>query len=205
MPGMPVKIVKMKKSRQPMASAITPATGPASTRGRVNRLESSAYCVAEKRFWVRRRSRTPKAPLPSPAEPSSNAVAAYITGRLGPTWATTAYPRFEKIWKNPKIQRARPEAEAIGEEPAEERFPRGWRRGRSVAVATPTSTGAEADLDQERPGEGLGEVVAQLVENDEGQDLEGAVLAEEAHERSPHRIAQRGGAEPRLLGLRRPR
>ena len=65
-------------------------TGPASTRGSVKRLDRSAYCVAEKRFWVSRSSSTPKAPEPRPLETCSNACAAYITGRFTPTWATTA-------------------------------------------------------------------------------------------------------------------
>ena len=48
------------------ASASRPAGGPARTRGIVKRLESSAYCVAENRFCVRRSRSTPKAPLPRP-------------------------------------------------------------------------------------------------------------------------------------------
>ena len=90
MPGMPVITVNTKKSLQPIESASTPATGPASTRGIVNRLERSAYWVAEKRFWVSRSRSTPKAPMPSPLVPSSKACAAYMSGRFTPTWATAA-------------------------------------------------------------------------------------------------------------------
>ncbi|PYQ04921.1 MAG: hypothetical protein DMF82_09640 [Acidobacteria bacterium] len=90
MPGMPAKRVEMKKSRHPKASTRRAAGGPASTRGIEKRLESSAYCVAEKRFCVRRSSSTPKAPVPMPLMPSSNATAEYMTRRFGPTWATTA-------------------------------------------------------------------------------------------------------------------
>ena len=90
MPGTPKSTVRTKKSRHPIASARTPVMGPASTRGRVKRLESSAYCVAEKRFCVSRSSSTPKAPEPRPLERCSNACAAYITGRLTPTSATAA-------------------------------------------------------------------------------------------------------------------
>ena len=39
-------------------------SGPASRRGRANRLEKSAYWVAEKRFCVMRSSSTEKAPVP---------------------------------------------------------------------------------------------------------------------------------------------
>ena len=87
---MPVNTVMMKKSRQPILSARMPATGPARIRGREKRLESSAYCVAEKRFWVRRRSRTLKAPVPIPPAPISKAWAAYMRGRFTPTCATAA-------------------------------------------------------------------------------------------------------------------
>ena len=45
-----------------------PATGPARMRGIEKRLERSAYCVAEKRFSVRRSSSTPKAPVPRPED-----------------------------------------------------------------------------------------------------------------------------------------
>ena len=90
MPGMPASSVKTKKSRQPSASTSRPAGGPASTRGMEKRLDSSAYCVAEKRFWVSRISRTLNAPVPMPLVPSSKATAEYMTRRFGPTWATSA-------------------------------------------------------------------------------------------------------------------
>ncbi len=66
MPGTPASRVIQKKGSQPMASTLKPAMGPATMRGRLKRLEKRAYCVAEKRFWVMRRSSTEKAPVPSP-------------------------------------------------------------------------------------------------------------------------------------------
>ena len=74
----------------PSRRRATPLIGPASTRGRVKRLESSAYCVAEKRFCVSRSSSTPKAPVPRPLEQVLECLAAYMTGRLTPTCATAA-------------------------------------------------------------------------------------------------------------------
>ncbi len=53
-------------------------------RGRPNRLEKSAYWVAEKRFWVMRSSSTEKAPLPRPLDSVSKPKAASISGRLTP-------------------------------------------------------------------------------------------------------------------------
>ena len=57
---------KAKKPAQPM----TPMSGPLPTlmsRPTIeDRLVKSAYCVAEKRFCVRRNSRMEKAPVPSP-------------------------------------------------------------------------------------------------------------------------------------------
>ena len=46
--------------------------------------------LAENRFSVRRRSRTPKAPVPRPEERCSKPWAAYISGRFTPTSATSA-------------------------------------------------------------------------------------------------------------------
>jgi hypothetical protein len=40
----------MKKSRQPIASARTPVTGPVRIRGSEKRAKKSAYCVAENLF-----------------------------------------------------------------------------------------------------------------------------------------------------------
>ena len=84
MPGMAAGTVRMKKSRQPMASTIAPAGGPAKVRPSAKMLEKSAYCVALKRRWVSRSSSTPKAPVPIPLVPASKKEAAYMTGRLTP-------------------------------------------------------------------------------------------------------------------------
>ncbi len=64
--------------------------GPATVRPSAKMLEKSAYWVALKRFCVRRSSRTMKAPVPMPEAPVSSAIAAYISGRLRPTCATSA-------------------------------------------------------------------------------------------------------------------
>ena len=58
-----------------------PAIGPETTRGSPKRLENSAYCVAEKRFWVMRSSSTENAPVPSPWVSVSKPMAPYISGR----------------------------------------------------------------------------------------------------------------------------
>src|SRR5207245_10103900 len=79
MPGTPQKSVIRKNVRQPTASTRKPVSGPARRRGRPNRLEKSAYCVAEKRFSVRRRRSTEKAPVPNPEVSISKPVAAYIS------------------------------------------------------------------------------------------------------------------------------
>jgi len=52
------------------------AGGPVSTRVIDMRLDSSAYWVAENRFWVRRNSRTMNAPVPRPLVPISKNWAA---------------------------------------------------------------------------------------------------------------------------------
>ena len=65
-PGRPPTMVIQKNIVQPTASTRKPLTGPDTRRGSPNRLEKSAYCVAEKRFWVRRSSNTAKAPVPMP-------------------------------------------------------------------------------------------------------------------------------------------
>ena len=67
MPGSPAAIVNRKKVFQPSASTTKPQIGPAAIREIPNRLENKAYWVAEKRFWVRRKSRTKNAPVPSAA------------------------------------------------------------------------------------------------------------------------------------------
>ena len=87
---MPAIMVKQKKTVHPPESvpvhseaACTekPVTGPAISRGRPNRLEKSAYCVAEKRFCVMRNSSTPKAPMPRPVVKVSKERAPYIKRR----------------------------------------------------------------------------------------------------------------------------
>ena len=80
---MPMTIVARKNVGQPTASTAKPVIGPATTRGNANRLENSAYCVAEKRFSVRRSSSTEKAPVPMPDVSSSKPVAAYIASSIG--------------------------------------------------------------------------------------------------------------------------
>ena len=81
---MPIVSDTRKNDGQPIASTTNPLIGPANSRGSANRLEKSAYCVAEKRFCVTRSSRTENAPVPIPDVSSSNPVAEYIKGRLGP-------------------------------------------------------------------------------------------------------------------------
>ena len=80
---MPRTIVAAKNVDQPTALTANPAAGPATTRGSAKRLDRSAYCVAEKRFSVSRRSRTEKAPVPIPDVPSSKPAAAYISEGFG--------------------------------------------------------------------------------------------------------------------------
>ena len=55
-----------------------PAIGPATMRGRLKRLEKSAYWVAEKRLRVIRKRSTEKAPVPSPEVNFSKLRAPYI-------------------------------------------------------------------------------------------------------------------------------
>ena len=83
-PGMPTTSVERKNVDHPIALTANPVIGPATTRGRANRLEKSAYWVAENRFSVRRSSSTEKAPVPMPDASNSNPVAAY---RAGADWA----------------------------------------------------------------------------------------------------------------------
>ena len=73
---MPMTSVDRKNVGQPIASTAKPAIGPASSRGSANRLEKSAYCVAENRFCVMRSSSTEKAPVPRPDVNSSKLVGA---------------------------------------------------------------------------------------------------------------------------------
>ena len=191
MPGTPKTTVRTKKSRQPRLAASTPATGPARIRGSVNRLESSAYWVAEKRLSVSRISSTPKAPCPRPLEPSSNAIAAYMSSRLvPPTWATAAYPRFENSWKKPKTQSARPRPiRSVAQPPT--KVPTTIAPPPATPAPMPTSTSLKPTWIRNGPRERLGEVVAELVEHHECEDLERPVLGEEADERPPHRLAER--------------
>jgi hypothetical protein len=73
---MPMTSVVRKKLDQPIAATAKPVMGPAATRGSANRLEKSAYWVAENRFSVNRRSKTENAPVPMPDVSNSNPVAA---------------------------------------------------------------------------------------------------------------------------------
>ena len=68
---------------------------------------------------------------------------------------------------------------------------------------TPTSKAPKPTWTRNGPRQRLGEVVAQLVEDDEGQDLERAVLGQEADERPPDRLAQRARRRRQRLGLGR--
>ncbi len=67
---------------------MNPVSGPATSRGKANRLENSAYWVAEKRFWVMRSSSTPNAPIPIPLVTFSKLIAPYIRGTFTSLWAT---------------------------------------------------------------------------------------------------------------------
>ena len=67
----------------PRASTRKPQMGPEAILGIPNRLERSAYCVAENRFWVNRRSNTKNAPVPSPVVRASKPTAPKSSGRLG--------------------------------------------------------------------------------------------------------------------------
>ena len=158
-PGIPVKTVRMKKSRQPSASAATPATGPASTRGIVKRLERSAYCVAEKRFWVRRSRSTPNAP-------DAQAGGAQLEGlrrvHERPVDAHLGHRGVAEVRDD--LQEAEDperaaEPHALRQHAAQER-PTDRRRLADGGGGHAHVEVVEADLDQERPGQRLGQVVA---------------------------------------------
>jgi hypothetical protein len=87
---MAISTVRRKKFVQPRVSASRPEGGPAKIRGRAKRLERRAYCVAEKRFSVRRSSMTPWAPVPRPLETYSKVVAVYRIQETGPDSETQA-------------------------------------------------------------------------------------------------------------------
>ncbi len=63
--------------------------------------------------------------------------------------------------------------------------------------------GVVPHVDQERPGQRLGELVRELVEEDERQDLQRAVPGQEAEERQPDGLAEARGRDHSLFGLRR--
>ena len=79
---MPSGIVRTKNQDQPIASTVTPVIGPEITRGMPKNADSSAYCAAEKRFWVSRSSSTENAPVPRPWVRFSKPIAPYIAGLL---------------------------------------------------------------------------------------------------------------------------
>ena len=201
-PGTPKTTVRTKKSRQPMASARTPATGPERMRGSVNRLDSSANCVAEKRFCVNRNMRTPNAPAPESARAELERDRGIHERTVRPHLRDRGVAEVRGHLQDSEDPERAAEAEHVREDPPDEcpddrrEHPDRPRRDADVEVV-------EARLDEERAREGLGEVVAQLVEHDEREDLERAVLAEEAEKRPPDRLAERARRRGKPRRLRR--
>src|SRR5439155_4816560 len=112
-PRDPAVIGPQEKVFHPQARAAKTGNGPERMRGRPERVQKSAYCVAENRFWVSRTRGTEKAPVPIPITRLSKAVAEYMRGRFTPCPARRTYPRLASACNTPKIHRQCPRPRAV--------------------------------------------------------------------------------------------
>jgi hypothetical protein len=211
----------MKKVGQPMVSASTPASGPTHTRPTEAKADSSANCVAVKRWLHRLISKATKAAVPMPPDRFSSTTTSSRPPSTGVGWASLTKPqskagstspapisprppsashqkpRLLAICSTPKSSSARHSPSLIISSAAQQRAADGQPQADDLVDHAHLGRRKAHALEQEGREQRARKGIAQLVEHDQHQHGRRAAVAEVVAQTRPAGCRSAPAARPR--------